>query len=162
MNSGSLGKARRRAVRKVGFLVVLMLVTLAYAATPLTAFACDGNNQDNGNKPPKGNPVAASDKQVLDDLKAGVKNVKSLIRNGQEVKLTDIKPPDIFTINFNDVTVKNVKCLAAGAAPKALVKLPSGKLVEFLPLALSPDTRVIPVADAQSVANGSKKLTVPE
>jgi hypothetical protein len=163
MNSGSLGKARRRAVRKFGFLVVLMLVTLAYAATP--AFACDGNNNggnnnNNGggnNKNNGGGVAAATDQKVLADLNAGVANVVKLIRNGQEVKLTDIKPPDIFTIEFKDATVKNVKCLAAGAAPVALVTLPqSKKLVEFLPLAPA-GTNVKPVADPKSVANGSKE-----
>jgi len=160
MNSGSLGKARRRAVRKVVCMLVLMLVTLAYAATP--AFACDGNNNggnnnNNGGGNNGGGVAAATDQKVLADLNVGVANVVKLIRNGQEVKLTDIKPPDIFTIEFKDATVKNVKCLLAGAAPVALVTLPqSKKLVEFLPLAPA-GTNVKPVADPKSVANGSKE-----
>jgi hypothetical protein len=163
MNSGSLGKARRRAVRKVAFMLVLMLVTLAYAVTPLTAFACDGNNQDKGNKPPK-NPVAASDNQAIADLK-GASKIASLTIKGNPVQLNDIKPPDKFQIAFEDGVKLDAVCVVAGIAPNAaaIVQLPSGKKKLFQPKAKGDKIVTDIVASdqiPQSVANGSKESSL--
>lgn len=166
MNSGSLGKARRRAVRKVVCMLVLMLVTLAYAVTPLTAFACDGNNQDNngkGNKPPK-NPVAASDNQAIADLK-GASKIASLTIKGNPVQLNDIKPPDSFQIAFEDGVKLDAVCIVAGIAPNAAaaVKLPSGKKKLFQPKAKGDKIVTDIVASdqiPQAIANGSKESSL--
>jgi len=49
MNNSSSTTTRTRGVNKIGFLFALMFVILVFIATPLTAFACDGNNDNNNN-----------------------------------------------------------------------------------------------------------------
>ncbi|HWS84332.1 MAG TPA: hypothetical protein VN207_08745 [Ktedonobacteraceae bacterium] len=165
MNSGSLGKTRRRAVRKVGFLVVLMLVTLVYAATPLTAFACNGNNNNNNNNgsgngsgKQKGNGISASDNQAIADLKAGVNAGENLIdsQGNPVVKFADLKQGQRFKVKFSDGVSLNAEFVGNG---KAVVILPSGKQVIDQ---LQPDGTAI-VTDINnnpavvSVANSSKE-----
>jgi hypothetical protein len=160
MNSGSLGKARRGAVRKVVFILALMLVTLVYAATPLTALACDGGNNNNGggNKPKPGGGVAAADKQATKDLNGG-SPIARLTVNGNVVQLADIKPPDKFVITFKDGVKLNAVCVVAGSAadPQATVTLPSGAQVAFRPKPAKGEKVVTPIVNAQAVANGSNQ-----
>lgn len=164
MNSGSLGKARRRAVRKVVCMLVLMLVTLAYAATPLTALACNGgdnNNNGGGNKPkPGGGGIAAADKQAIKDLNGG-SQIASLKINGNPVQLADIKPPDKFQITFADGVKLDAVCVVAGSAadPQATVTLPSGAQVAFRPKPnkAAGEKVVTPIVNAQAIANGSNE-----
>ncbi len=162
MNSGSLGKARRGAVRKVVFMLVLMLVTLAYAATPLTAFACDGaNGAANNQKPAKPKPAGggAADKKAIADLN-GASKIASLTINKKVVQLADIKPPQKFLITFADGVKLNAQCIVAGNAPdpQADVTLPSGAQVQFRPKAPAGQI-VTPIANPKSIANASKRET---
>jgi len=182
MNSGSLGKARRGAVRKVVFMLVLMLVTLAYAATPLTAFACDGaNGAANNQKPAKPKPAggaaankpkpaggaaankpkpasgAAADKKAIADLN-GASKIASLTINKKVVQLADIKPPQKFLITFADGVKLNAQCIAAGNDPQADVTLPSGAQVQFRPKAPAGQI-VTAIANPKSIANASKRET---
>lgn len=159
MNSGSLSETKRRAVKKVVFLVGLMLLILACAATPLTAFACagggnnDGGNNGGGNKgggnkdggggaKPKGNkqppanPNAASTERA--DLEANKEAFEDV--NGKPltaIEVTALKGSDKFKIVFKDL----------GDSVDAIVVIPGkgdGNLVGFsAKVTLSDGTQVI-------------------
>jgi len=152
MNSVSLGKTRRRAVKRVIFLFVFALVTLAYVATPLTAFACDGNGNGNG-----GAGIGASDKQAIADLKKGTGAGEQLTDvNGTSIKFTDLKQGQKFKVNFADGVSLDAEFVGNG---KAVVKLPSGKLVICQP---QPDGTAIVTpkngaSDSPAVANSDKQ-----
>jgi len=136
MNRVSLGKTRRRAVKRVIFLFVFALVALAYVATPLTAFACGGNggggndgggNNGGGNNGGGNGGVAASDKQVIDDLKKGTGAGEELSDiNGTSIKFTDLKKGQKFKVKFADGVSLDAEFVGGG---KAIVNLPSGAQV---------------------------------